>query len=70
MKGYIFLVLSMLVLVHGVPTEDEVHLTNPIYTDHHWYSGNFFFIKGTSISLMGPSIMFSLNLSMILIVTL
>lgn len=44
MKGYIFLVLTILVLVQGVPVEDEVHLDNPIYTGHRWYSGNPFFI--------------------------
>ena len=70
------LILSVLIcgLASAVPTQEEVHLAIPGYTEHKWYSGNYFIMQAIStlhlVKIMEPSIMFSLTHSMTLIMTL
>ena len=70
------LILSLLIcgMATAVPTEEEVHLAIPGYTEHKWYSGIFFLIQVTSTLLlekiMELSIMSSLIPSMTLIMIL
>jgi len=39
MMKYLLIIASLVLFAHCAPTEDEVSLTIPGYTAHHWYSG-------------------------------
>ena len=60
------LVLSLLIcgLASAVPTEEEVHLAIPGYTEHRWYSGKLLLIQDTSILQLEKTMVLSTTYSL------